>query len=160
MKMLVEKSNTAQVSRILRIAPPVPRRGVVKLRDGEFVGRRKRETTSTQEKTPNENKILKLSRSPSPRRLTRPTSGRSPDSRFSGLAAFPTVTPPLYIAATPTRSVAFWPALHDHSGGAAEEWERKTKRKGNLAEFFASSPLRGSKLRLRRVNGKLRRVDL
>src|SRR3954462_11638421 len=91
MKMLVERSKTAQVSRILRIAPPVPRRGVVKLRDGEFIGGRKRETTSTQEKTPNENKILKLSRSPSPRRLTRPTSGRSPDSRFNGLAAFPIV---------------------------------------------------------------------
>jgi len=27
---------------------------------------------------------------------------------------------------------------------AADEWERKTKRKGNLAEFFASSPLRNS----------------
>jgi prevent-host-death family protein len=24
----------------------------------------------------------------------------------------------------------------------AEEWERKTKRSGNLAEFFAGSPLR------------------
>ena len=24
----------------------------------------------------------------------------------------------------------------------AEEWERKTKRTGNLAEFFAASPLR------------------
>jgi prevent-host-death family protein len=43
---------------------------------------------------------------------------------------------------------------------AAEEWERKTRRKGNLAEFFASSPLRGSGLKLKRVNGKLRRVDL
>ena len=43
---------------------------------------------------------------------------------------------------------------------AVEEWERKTRRKGNLAEFFASSPLRGSGLRLKRVNGKLRRVDL
>jgi prevent-host-death family protein len=43
---------------------------------------------------------------------------------------------------------------------AAEEWERKTRRKGNLAEFFASSPLPGSGLRLKRVNGKLRRVDL
>jgi hypothetical protein len=29
-----------------------------------------------------------------------------------------------------------------------------------LAEFFASSPLRGSGLKLKRVNGKLRRVDL
>jgi prevent-host-death family protein len=29
---------------------------------------------------------------------------------------------------------------------AIEEWERKTHRNGNLAEFFASSPLRGSGL--------------
>jgi prevent-host-death family protein len=43
---------------------------------------------------------------------------------------------------------------------AADEWERKTKRKGNLAEFFASSPLRGSGLKIKRVNGKMRRVDL
>ena len=42
----------------------------------------------------------------------------------------------------------------------AEEWERKTKRKGNLAEFFATSPLRSSGLKLKRMNGKLRRVDL
>jgi hypothetical protein len=27
---------------------------------------------------------------------------------------------------------------------AAEEWERKTSRVGNLAEFFADSPLRGT----------------
>jgi prevent-host-death family protein len=33
---------------------------------------------------------------------------------------------------------------------AAEEWERKTRRQGNLAEFFAASPLRGSRLKLRR----------
>lgn len=43
---------------------------------------------------------------------------------------------------------------------AAEEWERKTKRKGNLVEFFASSPLRGSGLKLKRVDGKLRPADL
>jgi len=29
---------------------------------------------------------------------------------------------------------------------SVEEWERKTKRKGNLAEFFAASPLRNSGL--------------
>ena len=29
---------------------------------------------------------------------------------------------------------------------SAAEWEQKTKRKGNLAEFFASSPLRGARL--------------
>jgi prevent-host-death family protein len=43
---------------------------------------------------------------------------------------------------------------------AAEEWERKTKRKGNLAEFFAASPLRGSGIKIKRVPGRLRKVDL
>ncbi len=33
---------------------------------------------------------------------------------------------------------------------SAEEWERKTKRKGNLAEFFANSPLRGAAFELKR----------
>ena len=32
---------------------------------------------------------------------------------------------------------------------AAEEWERKTKRKGNLAEFFAASPLRNSGVKVK-----------
>ena len=39
---------------------------------------------------------------------------------------------------------------------AAEEWERKTKRTCNLAEFFASSPLRGAKLEVERPKGGLR----
>ena len=43
---------------------------------------------------------------------------------------------------------------------SAEEWERKTKRTGNLAEFFAASSLRGSKLRVERIKGGLRKVDL
>ena len=43
---------------------------------------------------------------------------------------------------------------------AAEEWERKTKRKGNLAEFFASSPLRGSGIKIKRPTGGLRKADL
>ncbi|MFB3917728.1 MAG: type II toxin-antitoxin system Phd/YefM family antitoxin [Terriglobales bacterium] len=43
---------------------------------------------------------------------------------------------------------------------AAEEWERKTKRHGSLAEFFASSPLRGSGLQIRRVRGGARKVEL
>jgi len=30
----------------------------------------------------------------------------------------------------------------------AEEWQRKTKRVGTLADFFANSPLRGSGLKL------------
>jgi len=43
---------------------------------------------------------------------------------------------------------------------AAEEWEQKTRRKGNLAEFFAASPLRGAKLRIKRLPGRLRKVEL
>ena len=43
---------------------------------------------------------------------------------------------------------------------APDEWERKSKRKGNLAEFFAASPLRGSKMKVKRPRGQLRRVDL
>jgi prevent-host-death family protein len=43
---------------------------------------------------------------------------------------------------------------------AAEEWERKSKRAGNLAEFFAASPLRGSGLSVRRLRGGLRKVKL
>jgi len=41
-----------------------------------------------------------------------------------------------------------------------EEWERKTKRQGSLAEFFAASPLRGSKLKSTRSRGRLRKVEL
>jgi prevent-host-death family protein len=43
---------------------------------------------------------------------------------------------------------------------AAEEWERKTKRAGSLAEFFAASPLRGSRMKTRRVTDRLRKLDL
>ena len=43
---------------------------------------------------------------------------------------------------------------------AAEEWERKTKRSGNLAEFFAASPLVGSDLKIERIKGKVREIDL
>jgi prevent-host-death family protein len=43
---------------------------------------------------------------------------------------------------------------------AADEWERKTKRTGNLAEFFAASPLRDSDLKVRRSKDSLRRTDL
>jgi prevent-host-death family protein len=42
----------------------------------------------------------------------------------------------------------------------AREWQRKTKRKGNLAEFFAASPLRKSGLKVRRPRDRPRRVDL
>ena len=43
---------------------------------------------------------------------------------------------------------------------AADEWERKNHRTGNLAEFLASSPLRGSRLRVKRSNERPRRVRL
>jgi len=43
---------------------------------------------------------------------------------------------------------------------APEEWERKTRRTGNLAEFLAASPLRGSGLKLRRRKDRPRKVDL
>ena len=43
---------------------------------------------------------------------------------------------------------------------AAEEWERKTKRAGNLAEFFAASPLRGSNLKVRRFKAQPRKISL
>jgi len=43
---------------------------------------------------------------------------------------------------------------------ASEEWERKTKRVGSLAEFFAASPLRGSGLKVRRAKDRPRKVVL
>ena len=43
---------------------------------------------------------------------------------------------------------------------SAEEWERRTKRTGTLAEFFAASPLRGSGLSLRRGKDGLRKSGL
>ncbi len=51
--------------------------------------------------------------SPSREGFTHPASGSSPDSRFVGLAAFPTLG-----------SVASWLALHDHSGGAVPDFHR------------------------------------
>ncbi len=43
---------------------------------------------------------------------------------------------------------------------SAQEWEQKTRRNGNLADFFAASPLRGSKLKTPRLKGGLRKHDL
>jgi prevent-host-death family protein len=42
----------------------------------------------------------------------------------------------------------------------AEEWERRTRRAGTLADFFAVSPLRGSRLRIQRSRDRLRQTDL
>jgi prevent-host-death family protein len=43
---------------------------------------------------------------------------------------------------------------------SAEEWERKSRRIGNLAEFFAASPLRGSGVQIKRRKDRPRRLDL
>jgi len=43
---------------------------------------------------------------------------------------------------------------------SAEEWERKSRRVGNLAEFLAASPLRDSNLQLERKNDSPREIDL
>lgn len=43
---------------------------------------------------------------------------------------------------------------------AADEWRRKTRRKGNLGEFLAASPLRGSDVVIERDQSGPREVDL
>ncbi len=43
---------------------------------------------------------------------------------------------------------------------SAEEWERKSKRTGNLAEFLAASPLRDSGLVVTRRKDRARKVAL
>jgi len=43
---------------------------------------------------------------------------------------------------------------------AAEEWERKATRKGNLAEFLTASPMRRLGLKPRKLTIRLRRVEL
>jgi len=43
---------------------------------------------------------------------------------------------------------------------SAEEWSRKTRRIGNLAEFFAESPLRESGLTVSRPQEGSRKIDL
>lgn len=41
-----------------------------------------------------------------------------------------------------------------------EEWERKTKRKGSLADFLLASPLRGSDIDLERLTDEPRDILL
>ncbi len=42
----------------------------------------------------------------------------------------------------------------------AQEWERRTRRTGNLAEFFAASPLSKSGLKVKRSKDRPRKVAL
>ena len=39
---------------------------------------------------------------------------------------------------------------------AAAEWQRRTERKGTLADFLKASPLAGSGLQIKRIKGRLR----
>jgi len=43
---------------------------------------------------------------------------------------------------------------------SAREWERKTRRRGNLAEFLLASPFRDSGVAIKRLRGRLRKVDV
>ena len=43
---------------------------------------------------------------------------------------------------------------------AAEQWSRRAPRKGNLAEFFSTSPLRGSGIDLDRRREPPRKLEL
>jgi prevent-host-death family protein len=43
---------------------------------------------------------------------------------------------------------------------SAEEWERKTARKGTFVEFMRSSPLVGSGVVIERIKDKPRDIDL
>lgn len=43
---------------------------------------------------------------------------------------------------------------------AAEQWRRKRRRKGNLAEFLAASPLRDFGVKVSNLPIRLRKVDL
>jgi prevent-host-death family protein len=43
---------------------------------------------------------------------------------------------------------------------SVEEWNRKTKRTGNLTDFFAASPLRDSGLEIRRKKDRPQKVVL
>lgn len=43
---------------------------------------------------------------------------------------------------------------------SADEWTRRTRPRGNLAEFFAASPLRGSSLDLKRAGDLPRDTNL
>jgi prevent-host-death family protein len=42
---------------------------------------------------------------------------------------------------------------------SAEEWEKRTQRKGSLAEFLLNSPLAGSGIDIRRVRSGPRKVE-
>jgi len=68
---------------------------------------------------------------------------RKSAGRPSGAISLNTVPPPPPAAAPPPQA-----------------GEERDLRRGNLSEFFAASPLRGSKLKVQRFKGGLRKVEL
>lgn len=43
---------------------------------------------------------------------------------------------------------------------SAQEWSKRNARKGTIVDFFMNSPLRGSKIKIGRIKGGLRKPDL
>lgn len=43
---------------------------------------------------------------------------------------------------------------------SSETWERRNRREGSLADFFAASPLRGSGLSIKRSKDRMRKTGL
>jgi len=43
---------------------------------------------------------------------------------------------------------------------AADQWDRKTRRQGDLVDFFASSPLREEGVRIERIHDRPRDIEL
>lgn len=43
---------------------------------------------------------------------------------------------------------------------SAEEWAKRNARKGTIVDFFMNSPLRGSKIKIGRIKGGMRKPDL
>ena len=42
----------------------------------------------------------------------------------------------------------------------AAEWKRRARRKGTLADFLATSPLRDAEIQMPRMKGRLRNVNV
>jgi len=70
------------------------------------------------------------------------------------------------LSAVINRALADGPQTITRSGRDAvvvvssQDWKRKTSRLGNLAEFLASSPLRGARIRIKRSKAKAREMAL
>jgi prevent-host-death family protein len=74
----------------------------------------------------------------------------------AGSASWPVATAKARLSELIDHAVADGPQTITRNGRetvvvvSVAEWERKTKRTGNLADFFAASPLRGSGLSIER----------